>query len=126
MDQIVFPLQAQNISYGRYPNGFGEWTYMETSFRGVNNMPLSVSNTYSSAKAIMAWPNPATSNLHLQSDGSPLHSIAIFDLSGKQVGAESINKLQAEIDISHYSAGLYILNVALENGDAGTLRIIKE
>jgi len=126
MDQIVFPLQAQNISYGRYPNGFGEWTYMETSFRGVNNMPLSVSNTYSSAKAIMAWPNPATSNLHLQSDGSPLHSIAIFDLSGKQVGAESINKLQAEIDISHYSAGLYILNVALENGDAGTLRILKE
>jgi hypothetical protein len=126
MDEIVFPLQAQDISYGRYPNGFGEWTYMETTFGAENNTPLSVSNLYSADATIMAWPNPATSILFLRSEVSPLLSMAIFDLSGKQVGSQSMNTLQGEIDLSHYPAGLYILSVALKNGDTGSFRIIKD
>jgi hypothetical protein len=126
MDQIAFPLQAQDVSYGRYPNGFGEWTYMETTFGAENNTPLSVSNLHRSIETIIAWPNPTTSKLFLRSEGSPLHSITIFDLSGNQVIVESINKLQAEIDLSQYSSGLYMVSVALVNGDNGTFRIIKE
>lgn len=126
MDQIVFPLQAQDISYGRYPNGFGDWSYMETTYAAQNNTPLSVSKLHSLSEAILVWPNPATTNLFLKSESSPLHSMAIFDLSGKKVGGKSINSSQVEIDLSHYSAGLYILNVALENGETGTFRIIKE
>jgi hypothetical protein len=37
-----------------------------------------------------------------------------------------MNTLQGEIDLSHYPAGVYILNVALKNGDTGTFRVIKE
>ena len=50
----------------------------------------------------------------------------MFDISGKQVSIESVSGLQAEIDLSHDSAGLYILNVVLENGDTGTFRIFKD
>ena len=50
----------------------------------------------------------------------------MFDISVKQVGAESVSRLQAEVDLSHLSAGVYILNVSLENGDFGTFRVIKE
>jgi hypothetical protein len=49
----------------------------------------------------------------------------MFDISGKQVSIESVSRLQAKIDLSHYSAGLYILNVAL-NGDTDMFRIFKE
>jgi hypothetical protein len=37
-----------------------------------------------------------------------------------------MNTLQGKIDLSHYPAGLYVLNVALKNGDTGPVRIIME
>jgi hypothetical protein len=50
----------------------------------------------------------------------------MFDISEKQVSIESVSGLQAEIDLSHDSAGLCILNIVLENGDTGTFRIFKD
>jgi spore coat protein CotH len=126
IDQVVYPLQAQNISYGRYPNGAGPFTYMETTFGAANNTPLSVSNPSSTGATLTAWPNPTNGALTLKSQGSMLRSYKLHDLYGKEIGAESMKRLQAEVDFSHLSAGVYILNVTLENGDTSSFRIVKE
>jgi hypothetical protein len=126
IDQVQYPLQVQDISYGRYPNGVGPWTYMETTFGGTNNTPLSVSNVHSTEASTIAWPNPVKSELFIRSEGSMLHSWRLYDISGQLLMAESTNTLQANIDLSGTSDGVYILTVDLDNGDTSTFRIIKE
>ena len=73
-----------------------------------------------------AWPNPTNGKLTIRSEGSMLRSFKLHDLYGKEIGSESMKRLQAEVDFSHLSTGVYILNVSLENGDSGTFRVIKE
>jgi hypothetical protein len=126
IDQVVYPLQAQNTSYGRYPNGVGPWNYMETTFGAENNTPVSVSNPNSTDETMMAWPNPTDRKLFIRSQDSMLRSYKLYDFCGKVVVSESMKGLQAEVDFSHFSAGVYILSVSLENGDFGTFRVIKE
>jgi len=126
IDQVAYPLQAQNTSYGRYPNGVGPWTYMETTFGAENNTPLSVSKPNSPEETMMAWPNPTDRELFIRSQSSMLRSYKLHDLYGKEIVSETMKGLQAEVDLSHLSAGVYIVNVSLENGDSGTFRIIKE
>jgi hypothetical protein len=55
-----------------------------------------------------------------------LRSYKLYDFFGKVVVSESMKGLQAEVDFSHFSTGVYILKVSLENGNFGTFRMIKE
>ena len=126
IDQVVYPLQAQNISYGRYPNGTGPFTYMETTFGATNTTPLSVSNTNSTEAILTAWPNPTSGKLTIRSQTTLLRSLRLLDVYGKLVVSESVKGLQSEVDFSHLSTGVYILNIASQNGDTSSFRIIKE
>lgn len=70
-----------------------------------------------SANGIVLYPNPSTGfiALEFQSNNS-IQSLSIFSLSGKEMlSLSKPNQLQ-QIDISHLSDGIYMVNIYTENG----------
>jgi hypothetical protein len=126
IDQISYPIQTQDISFGRYPNGTGPWNFMETTINAANSMPLTIADTRGLVSGIVARPNPTVSTLTVESHKSTLRSLTIYDLTGKQVGYEICTHSSKQVDLEHLTAGIYLLQVIIEDGHTETIRIVKE
>lgn len=126
IDQISYPLQVQNVSYGRYPNGSGPWSYMETSYGAMNSAPLPTTQTTTPYDAVSVWPNPTSSLLTITSNQSGLISITICDLAGKVVENRPISGTQACIDLSQCAPGAYCIIVRLSDDRSEVVRIVVE
>jgi spore coat protein CotH len=126
IDQISYPLQTQDITFGRYPNGTGPWSFMEATIGVQNSMPLSASNSDGIEAGIIAWPNPAWSVLTVESQKSALHSLAIHDLSGKQVESLVCVGHRTQLNLKHLSAGIYLMQATLTDGKTETIKIMVE
>jgi len=126
IDQVIYSAQTQDMSYGRFPNGSGPWTYMETSFAASNNLPLNTWSQPFAGTVINAWPNPAHSNLFINAPQCAIHSVEIRDLSGKLLAFQLASAKQAEVDLTQFAPGVYFLTVQLDNMDKTTIRVIKD
>jgi len=64
---------------------------------------------------LSVYPNPATDqvNITLEIDGTA--SMKLFNLEGKQMKQEVLNKAENAVDVSELDFGIYILHV--RNGD---------
>jgi 3D (Asp-Asp-Asp) domain-containing protein len=101
----------------------------------VNVIPpasLGTNEISTSVTSLNLFPNPATENAVLNYNASVAgnHQIVISDISGKIISAESFaaqkgNNSKA-ISLNEMSAGIYILSVTDESGNAQHLRLIKE
>lgn len=60
---------------------------------------------------IAIFPNPATSQLNIQSDNEPIESVTIFTFDGKQVENFKINNTNYSLNVTNYSAGLYVIRI---------------
>lgn len=68
------------------------------------------------------YPNPATDELHLQTNDGSVASAIIYDMLGNKISeAKNVNV----VNVKSLSAGFYLVNIS-ENGLSKTLRFIKE
>ena len=125
VDQVAYPLQTNDVSYGRYPNGSGPWTYMETTFAGVNSIGLNSMDSASKAGFISAYPNPTHSFIRIQSSSGLIHRASLLDLQGRVAVSASCNSHFLELSAESASTGLYLLEVELADGTKETIRIVK-
>ena len=114
IDSLSYPEQYSNISYGRCPDGLGEF-----DFTGLQSPEASNCSPGSIQEAIpelqfKVYPNPAYSelNIELHSIESSRVSISILDISGRVVyfhrqaaRPESI----VRIDMGHLTEGIYFV-----------------
>lgn len=70
------------------------------------------------------YPNPASETLHLSSQAA-IERISVVDITGKQIMNQQIDALNAEINISALSNGLYILNVEID-GRSASYKFVKD
>ncbi len=64
---------------------------------------------------VAVFPNPAHEQFFIQSNSIEINEIILFDLTGREVlRTEAINN-QCSLNISHLTAGLYILKIHSEN-----------
>lgn len=70
------------------------------------------------------FPNPVKNTLTL-SNSSAIESVEITSLLGQKVVTKTVNDLQAEINLSSLSNGIYFVKVTSE-GQEKTIKIIKE
>ena len=70
---------------------------------------------------IKVYPNPVSNILFIENSTNNL-KYNIFDLSGRLIDAGKLTGSSKQIDISHYKAGLYILNFEGKN----SMKIIKK
>ncbi|MBK8429267.1 MAG: lamin tail domain-containing protein [Lewinellaceae bacterium] len=74
LDSLSFGPQQPDISFGRYPNGVGPFTFMPVTFDDFN----STTSTQSPERAVLALvPNPASDACTLQSD-APLGRVQVL------------------------------------------------
>ena len=115
LDQIiVFPSYA--------PRATGHVVYFDNiSFSpdgvvNVNELPESSFRTF---------PNPTNDSWTVESEGSPILQITVFDVTGKQVISVSPQSEYAQIDATALVAGAYTARVRTSEGVA-SIKLIKE
>lgn len=79
------------------------------------------------AAGVQLFPNPAIERITISNlDKTTVHAIKIFDTSGK-VMYQNYKKISGElnIDLSSFSAGIYIMKLSQANGKLNSLKFVK-
>ena len=74
-----------------------------------------------------AYPNPATDAVTISIDGEGVANLTVTDIAGKVVvsNAITLNGGKANVNIASLNAGMYVFNVALENGKTSQFKVTK-
>ena len=124
IDSVLFPEQIENVSYGRLPNGFGDFTFLSPTFEqtndGANLIPLDdalVSNLY---------PNPVIDVLYFEIESQSNSTIQIIDVLGRVVYKSNLSAgiITGELSVSDLNAGLYVVLVR-SNDDLMSIKMVK-
>lgn len=104
IDSVQFGPQADNISYGRYPDGYSNWRTFGTPTPGTSNSVTSVS-IYQAHKENFFYPNPATHTIYFS---EKITSAEIYNVTGIKL----IEKFDCQsIHVAHLKPGIYLLRV---------------
>jgi hypothetical protein len=74
--------------------------------------------------AFTAYPNPTLNNWTI-SGNSTINSIAIYDITGKQISTVEANNMEVEINTTNIHSGVYFARIMSENG-VQTVKLIKK
>jgi len=102
VDEIVFGVQLEDISYGRVTDGNTSLVFFTTSTPGSTNNPSSIDET-DDLPQLIAYPNPATGevvNLNRKINARVFNSSGKMMFSGSQISS---------IDIGKFAPGLYVV-----------------
>ena len=112
IDSITYLAQADDIAFGRNPNGIGSFTMLTPTFKANNDFPNSIKEL---TKQVMIYPNPFSDVLYLEGN----ENIEVRDVLGKIIYyAEDINRIQT----SDWDSGVYF--IYLKNKKQ-TLKVVK-
>jgi len=111
-DSISFGQQQTDVSFGRFPNGTGNFTVMSPTFGKVNSL-TSGTGEAQAAISLRVFPNPASAELVLRSDDVALEDIAVFDVAGRLMHRQQFDAPAAEhrIAVADWQAGVYFVRV---------------
>ncbi|MFK7772090.1 MAG: CotH kinase family protein [Saprospiraceae bacterium] len=114
IDEVSYVDQTTDISYGRFPNGVGNFQVMTPTFNGENNGTgtTSISNTRLESFNLKATPNPADDHffLEIEGDEGKERNISIHNLNGILIYQDVISKNKF-IHTHDWAAGMYIIRV---------------
>ncbi len=106
IDQVTFPIVGDEKTYGRYPNGTGDFIELNPTYNVQNTIISSTSKT--DHGQILVYPNPFSDYIKIDQN-NPIHLVRIIDINGKEVyRATTSSKL---LDLSHLNPGVYILEI---------------
>ena len=110
VDQIDFSEQFEDITYGRYPNGIGEFDYLVPTFNFENGLPVGIDPVNETLTGFALYPNPANEKITIQYDDNQSQTLRIFAFNGQLIYTESILQIQSvEIDVSTLKPGIYFV-----------------
>ena len=121
-DSLSFGPQTTDVSFGRYPNGTGAFTFMPTTFATANSLVSAVS-TPETPRRLSISPNPATETVRVAA-AVPLGHLQLFDAVGRLVWQRSpLREQQAEIELDGLLPGLYWVRTATGGGRLVVLKL---
>ncbi len=123
IDQVTYGSQSPDISYGRYPNGTGNFQPMSTSFHASNNGSIVVEEN--SAAFIQLHPNPFQEHFQIQSSET-IDEIAVYDGTGTLCMKKKAIQNGEIIETSSWPADIYIMHIQLHNGDPMYKKLVKQ
>lgn len=77
--------------------------------------PTSIENATELNTKIDVYPNPATDKIYINSNGLPITSIQLIDLSGRIISSTNDAAGNRTIDVSCFARGLYFVKIQSEN-----------
>lgn len=123
VDAIDYPEQTTDISYGRFPNGTGEFQPMSPTFSGENNISTSTIDITSDNHDLIIYPNPAKNEITVSSSVELLF-INLYNQSGHIVLRHSASSKKESIDLSQLTDGIFFVQTILNDGKTATQKII--
>jgi len=108
IDEISFPSIATDITYGRYPNGTGNFSFLSPTYNNVNSQPISVTEIENEYFDFSIYPNPANSFLTIETESEEQFTFYIYNNIGGLMEEGKVIGKQI-IEISSLSAGLYLI-----------------
>jgi len=107
----------------------------QIAFEGINNFgysnvidDVSIENNLSveaeGLVEVSLYPNPATSNIHINAN-QQIDTIEVFNVLGKKVGSYTVAKEKNSIDVQFLSMGMYFVKVTIDN-HIKTFRMLKK
>jgi len=110
INQVVFPTQQVDPTYGRFPNGVGNFTYLYPTFNAENTTEAYLEIEENEISSVI-YPNPAVDVTTIQFSQEVDTEINVFDLSGKLIlSTKLVGKSVLTIDVSQYEPGLYLVS----------------
>jgi len=86
LDSVNFGPQEDDISYGRLPNGTGDFQFLDPTPNGTNQKSTGIDEMINSGTDVVVFPNPFTQNINISiSSDSPSLNIQIFNQLGETV-----------------------------------------
>lgn len=124
IDSVLFPEQIENVSYGRTPNGLGDFTFLSPTFEqtndGANLIPLD------DVLVFNLYPNPVLDVLYFEIESQSNSTIQIIDVLGRVVFKYDLSAgiTTGELPVSDLNAGLYIVSLR-SNDDMMSKKMFK-
>lgn len=118
LDEISFGQQLPDVTYGRYPNGTGAFTFMPPTFSANNS--LTIKTFEPSAQTLQVFPNPSSGAFSLKSEQG-IGVLRVLNYLGQPIystdfGSETTGVLHLE----NMPAGMYLIQT-----QTGLTRIVK-
>ena len=113
LDEVSYVDQTTDISYGRSPNGTGDFQEMTPTFNTENTgMTTSTYTSNLSPTILKAYPNPVNESFYLEinDDAQKERAVFIYNLNGTVVYQNTISS-NTHIDAANWAAGMYIVRV---------------
>lgn len=112
VQDISFGQQQADKGYARSPNGTGNFTIKNPTFKANNDTGISASNEVENAGAFVISPNPVAGHeVVLRSKTSDNQSIIVYDQLGRERFRTSFFN-QTTIDVSTWPVGIYFLKAS--------------
>ncbi|PHI20869.1 hypothetical protein CEQ90_05755 [Lewinellaceae bacterium SD302] len=126
-DQVTYGEQTDDISFGRFPNGTGDFEIMVPTFNGENSGPISSTNQVNLAELnLTVFPNPTSNNLFIRFEDQSLSGsellVRMIAADGREVlrtlAQNATNSL--ELNVSELPTGMYFLAISSEHQRYGS------
>ena len=115
IDSIIFEEQFADTSFGRYPNGTGDFVFMPPTF-GMENQLFTYVSEIDYANNIKIYPNPVTDFIRVEFAGSLTEKefeIEVLDLFSRRhlniIKSSGENNIL--IPVSDISPGMYLVRI---------------
>lgn len=121
IDSVIFGAQQAITSYGRYPNGTGNFRELLPTIADVNRSDeVSVLSD-----AIFIYPNPASTELYIRINTSDNCDLALYTMDGRLTIRETSLDGNSTFlaDVSSYATGIYLLQATI-NGESHIKKIM--
>jgi hypothetical protein len=113
--------KAESVSGSNLINGINTTTGASTS------CTLSVEEVRAASSTFSLYPNPVKGNNCTVNTDSGIEKIVIYTLSGAKIKElKGNNATQQTIDVEGFSAGVYLVQIKLDNGKENTAKLIKQ
>lgn len=114
IDTVTYPLQLDNITWGRYGNGLGSFMFLYPTFAWINTTPVGLNEL--STKEMRLFPNPTSGLTTLQFPNVLDTRVRIMDLKGSiLIEDEIIQSATYQFDTGSFTKGMYF--IVTDNGD---------
>lgn len=111
LDEITFSQQLPDVTYGRYPNGTGNFTFMPPTFNAVNSLTIKTAEPNSLAN-LRVYPNPSTGLFSLESD-LELGSVRVLNALGQPVYTTELGSATSTLlNLGNLPSGMYSIHTA--------------
>lgn len=119
LDEVTFGQQLPDITYGRYPNGTGSFTFMPPTYSAQNSLTIDT-NEPQNEVTLRILPNPNYGQFRLESS-KPLSQVRVLNAWGQQVFSQFPDQASSVIlQLESLPAGVYWINT-----DLGQTRFVK-